>query len=675
MFAMWLIFFTVPKNPMKNATKILFFCLSILSAKAQISKPAPIEFGKVEIADLQQKIYAKDSSAEAVVLCDYSTTYFLEENGISKVTERIIRIKILKKSGYERGTIALLYSSVKGENSKTESVKDLKATTYNLEDGQIMTYSVGKKDIFDEKYDADTREIHFAFPQVKEGSILEYSYRTESPFWYTLPTWYFQRGIPVQWTETRYTIPQYLNFKMIFQSYLPLKINENASYKTHFWNSSQEEYSTDYHFAIADVPALKDESFVTTVRDYTANISFELASFTNPNTFQETKYSITYDELAKTLLEANYFGKQIGKFDEARVLAKTLSTQSNSENLGYKIAYDYLRNYMTWNSENSIYIEENLGETYTKQTGNSTEINLMLVRLLREMGYDANPVILSTRSHGKINEEIALMNKFNYTVAHILIEGKDVFLDATSALLPAGVLPERCLNGTGFLVNKKMARIVQIPNTERYNQTTMLDVELDTEGSLKGNVKVSGMGYAGLNLREKLVKDGKEKFIEDFKKKRNTWKDTKIELMNFDATNSPLVSCETTITEAVTIAGERMYLNPMQSSGESKNIFPKNNRYYPVDMTYLQTDTFVAKYKIPKGYVIEELPKSAKVTMPEGKGSFTYIVAKNEDGTLGISSRIVFNKSIFPAEDYEILRQFFDQIVQKHAEQVVLKKL
>jgi hypothetical protein len=660
---------------MKYTIKILFFYLLILSAKAQISKPAPIEFGKVEIADLQQKIYAKDSSAEAVVLCDYSTTLFVSEEGISKHIERIIRIKILKKSGYEWGKVSIPYFSVKGENSKTEIIKGLEATTYNLEDGQVITYSVNQKDIFDEKYDADTRVMKFAFPKVKEGSILEYHYRIQSPLWYSLPTWYFQREIPTQWTETRYSIPQYLNFKMTLQSYLPLKINENASYRTHFWKGSQEEYSADYRYAIEDSPALKDESFVTTIRDYTSNISFELASFVNPNTFQETKYSITYEDLAKTLVEADYFGRQIGKFDEAKDLANLLKTQVTPEESGYKIAYNYLRNYMTWNGENSIYVQENLGKTYTKRTGNSTEINLMLVRLLREMGYDANPLVLSTRSHGKISEEIALMDKFNYTVAHISIEGKDVFLDATSTLLPAGVLPVRCLNGIGFLVSKKMARIMQIPNTERYNQTTMLDVELDTEGSLKGSVKVSGMGYAGLNLREKLAKDGKEKFIEDFKEKRNTWKDTKIELINFDATNSPLVSCETTITEAVTIAGERMYLNPMLSSGESKNIFPKNNRYYPVDMTYLQTDVFVAKYKIPNGYVIEELPKSAKITMPENRGVFTYIVAKNEDGTLGISSRIVFNKSIFPAEDYEILRHFFDQIVQKHAEQVVLKKL
>lgn len=660
---------------MKYSIKTLIFFLSIFSVNAQISKPAPIEFGKVEITDLQQKIYAKDSSAEAVVLCDYAKTIFLAEDGISKETERIMRIKILKKSGYEFAKIAIPYSSVKGDNDKTELIKNLEAVTYNLVDGRVETYSLDKKDIFDEKYDANTRVIKFAFPQVKEGSVLEYHYRVVSPLWYSLPTWYFQREIPTQWSEIRYSIPQYLNFKITLQSYIPLKINENASYKTRFWKSTQEEFSADYRYAVEDAPALKDESFVTTLRDYTANIDFELASFTNPNTLQETKYSITYADLAKTLSEADYFGNQIGKFDEAKKLAPLLETQATTAQPDYKVAYDYLRNYMTWNGENSIYVQENLGKTYTKRTGNSTEINLMLVRLLRELGYDANPLILSTRTHGKISEEIALMDRFNYTIAHIQEDGKDILLDATSTFIPAGVLPVRCLNGKGFLVNKKNPRIVTLPNTERYSQTTVLDVELDTEGSLKGSVKVAGSGYAGISLREKLIKDGKEKFIEDFKKKRITWKDTKIELENFDGTNSPTVNCETIITEAVSIAGDRMYLNPMLGSGESKNIFPKNNRYYPVDMTYLQTDTFIAKYKIPNGYVIEELPKSGKIAMPENRGSFVYVVAKNEDGTLGISSKIVFNKSIFPAEDYEILSQFFDQIVQKHAEQVVLKKL
>ncbi len=55
-----------------------------------------------------------------------------------------------------------------------------------------------------------------------------------------------------------------------------------------------------------------------------------------------------------------------------------------------------------------------------------------------------------------------MINKFNYVIAHVSMDGKDYLLDATDPFLPATMLPVRCLNGEGRLINKKDQRWISL---------------------------------------------------------------------------------------------------------------------------------------------------------------------------------------------------------------------
>ena len=58
------------------------------------AQKAPIKFGKIDKANLENNVYAPDSSAAAVVLCDYGNFTMTRFQ-----TVRTLRIKILKKEG------------------------------------------------------------------------------------------------------------------------------------------------------------------------------------------------------------------------------------------------------------------------------------------------------------------------------------------------------------------------------------------------------------------------------------------------------------------------------------------------------------------------------------------------------------------------------------------------
>ena len=58
-------------------TKFITACLILIGAgKIALAENLPVKFGKVSEAELKMKVYDKDTSASAVILCDYGETFW-----------------------------------------------------------------------------------------------------------------------------------------------------------------------------------------------------------------------------------------------------------------------------------------------------------------------------------------------------------------------------------------------------------------------------------------------------------------------------------------------------------------------------------------------------------------------------------------------------------------------
>ncbi|HEY6974714.1 MAG TPA: hypothetical protein VH396_00405, partial [Chitinophagaceae bacterium] len=117
-----------------------------------------------------------------------------------------------------------------------------------------------------------------------------------------------------------------------------------------------------------------------------------------------------------------------------------------------------------------------------------------------------------------------------------------------------------------------------------------------------------------------------------------------------------------------------IYFNPMLSEAYKENPFKAAERLYPVEMSSCTNETYILNMEVPKGYKIEELPKSARVSLNENEGMFEYVIGETS-GHIQLRCRVILNKANFDPEDYQTLRDFFAFIVKKQAEQIVFKKL
>ncbi len=173
-------------------------CFSILQAihmplLAQDDNKLKIKFGRITADDFKPTAYAIDSNANAVIIADGGSTEIIgnTKGWFSLLFKKNYRrAHILNKNGYDIAEVEIrLYTN--GEDE--EELENLKAVTYNLENGKVVETKLDVKSaVFKDKINKNWAVRKFTFPNIKPGSIIEYEYKTQSDFLFNLSA----MGIP-----------------------------------------------------------------------------------------------------------------------------------------------------------------------------------------------------------------------------------------------------------------------------------------------------------------------------------------------------------------------------------------------------------------------------------------------------------------------------------------------
>lgn len=350
-----------------------------------------------------------------------------------------------------------------------------------------------------------------------------------------------------------------------------------------------------------------------------------------------------------------------------------INNETDDTLLKAKKVYALIQSHMKWNGNESIDVNTFLNESFDKQEGGCSEINLMLIKTLRDVGINANPVILSTRDNGKLSNLI-LKEKFNYVIAQFVYQGKNILLDATEKTLPFGSLPIRCLNERGRLIDKQAGAWVDLIPSFGRREVSIMDMSFQKDNKLKGIIDITFGGYTAADFRSMFNIKGKKDFTIEYKKTVDDIEFDSLLVQNLDSLDKPLeFRIEASIKEAITEVGDLMYFNPMLSMGEDKNPFQSATRQFSVNLGVTQESIFIANFKIPDDYKVESMPLYQNILLPDGGGKFTYGV-QVEGGIIKVNSKISLKKTVYPLGEYQPLREFYNRIITKHQEQIVLRK-
>lgn len=644
----------------------------------------PVKFGKVAPEDFDLSKNKYDSSAEAVIIADVGSSSF-EGNvkgWFSLLFKRQQRIKIINKNGLDAANIQIPYYIASTGNSE-EKIENLKATTYNLVNGTVVETKLEADQIYKDKLTKNWYVKKFTMPSVTEGSIIEISYIIKSDFLRNLREWEFQGEYPRLWSEYQVNIPEFFNYVFLSQGSFPFFINKKAEHHENFNvtvnnGAAASEYVRisgsvfENRWVMKDIPSLKSESFISTPRNHIAKIEFQLSQYRFPNVPVEDVMG-NWLKVADVLLNDEEFGATLTKANNwlDDELNKITAGSSSNKEKAIKI-YEYVRENFTCTSYGNIYLSSNLKTIFNSKKGNEADINLLLIAMLRHEKITANPVMLSTRNHGYTHELYPLMDRFNYIIAQADIDNQKFYLDASEPMLGFGKLTVSCYNGHARIIDKTPAPVYLDTDSLKERKLTSVFISNNAKGEVEGSFQ-STLGYiTSLNKREKIKETG----INNYFKNVQTSFGSEYNIYNTGIDS--LKKYDFPIMEhydfKMNLQGEDIiYLNPMMGEALRENPFKATQRFYPVEMPYTFDETFVFNMEIPKGYVVDELPVSAKVNFNDGEGYFEYLSVKEEDRVM-MRSRFFLKRANFLPEEYEDLRAFYGMVVKKQAEQIVLKK-
>lgn len=659
--------------------------LLTLPALAQ-AQETPFRFGKLDAKEAAELLArpAPDSAA-AEVVCDFGQSKIQGgQEGFELRFERTARLLIRRRPGYEHATVrVMLYHDAK--NGDREQIQQLKGITYNLSGKELTKDALKTEAVFSRKLSDRLDEYAFTLPNVREGSILEFTYVIRSPFLFNLQDWQFQQEIPVRWSEYRVQIPSFYRYKEITRSYWPFAANETGAipYSTAYRERVRDSYgvsssAAERAYTITtqaltrrwvqkDIPAFREEPFLTTENDYLSRVDFELERI-QFDANRDPQFVVgTWAQIEKELLEQDGFGEYLTRDSPLAAGAAALRTIPDPAARA-TAARRLVQQAVGYSGAASLYARATPKRVLETRQGNAAEVNLLLVRALREAGLEAQPLLLSTRSHGQIQTELPVLSQFNYVVAHVQLPGnKELLLDATDPTLPGELLPQNCLNGQGRLLGPA-GRWVPLASATPHLRYTHARLALDAQGSLQGTVRQEYAGYAATEYRQPLAA-----LRQQWQQAHPDWQVEKAEA-SIDDLSRPV-----TLTLAARLPGAEarpatLYVRPLAQLGIPATPFQQPDRLYPLDLGSSRRLEYLLELTLPAGYSATELPTAATLSLPNDGGRFTFQVVQHTPQTLAITGRLHLAKTRYSAQEYAAVRELYARALAKLAEPIVLQR-
>jgi hypothetical protein len=665
--------------------KILLF-ISLFSFALVSAQETKIKFGKIDPADLSMKVYEEDTNAIAVILNKIGHVKYdplASEYPLS--TEIYVCLKFLKEPALDAyGNISLDYYSY----DDASKINNLKAIVH-LPDGTDV--KVENNMIINDQLNDYYSVKKIALPRLVPGAVVEYQYVVQSKNMFNPVDWFFQSELPIQYTELTTSIPEWYEYVVLTQG-SPLFQNSKKA-ENQKVNFTQTERTTSryvtssnivqnevdvvfnkYYFVNKNVPALKEESFITSMENYYSRIRFQLNVVKFPNSSRESILN-TWEKVAEELYNNEDWGGQLKNKHpgelvlEAAGISET-STASQAEKA--QSIYNYINSHVQWNGRYAYGSNYDIASILKAGSANSGNLNKLMCAALLQAGIPAKPVLISTRANGTMFELYPFVDQFNHMIVLATLDGKDTWIDAGDKNRPIGMLRAESLNGRGWIVDKLNPAWTDITPLDS-KTVYLIKASLDADGNLTGDLEARFTGYHAFKHRN-AIQDDKDTYQRDLLICNSfPVKISGMELINADNATLPLQWKAKIAHPAAIATPDHIYFSHVFPDGLDENPFKLEFRTYPIEMNYPVEVTMITDLSIPEGFKVESLPQPIRYVTEDGGMTISYSMASNGN-KLTINMKYAVKQLTYPSEAYAALKTFYDQRKIKFNEQIVLVK-
>lgn len=591
-------------------------------------------------------IHEMDSTAPAGVILDKGS---ITEMASYSAFERTTKIYIANPLAYNMAN----FTTPRYTGTSRNFVK-VSGTVFNLTQEEGFSVSEMSKDnVHEERVFERVFRKRVSLPNVKSGSIVEI--KTESQFhrYFTRYTWDFQWDVPVKQSEFSFSYDKNKEYRTDFRGYIALADNERF----------EKGGNVHHRWRALNVPGLKKESYVRSYDNYSFKVVVKLKSV------QADPYMSTWKSAVEELhYSSNYYKKQ----PHLRKITDSLSVIEDPK-LRMIGAYTFIRNRMNWNGVDGYRLYDHLAEGFKDEAGSAAQINMNLVVLLKNLDIETYPVLIKNAENGHLDTMSVSLNEFDKVIAQARINGRRYLLDGTCRHCEPNRLSIEQLNNLGLVVKNTAPNAgsydwVETHLANEFREVDMINMTLSTQGILSKKYMRDVKGIEAISIKNQIDSTSLDKYLQAALVKRDN---------NLTLVNSSYKMKEGGIRLNIDLESapsiEELQIIDLIGLCRSDFNFTDNERHYPIDFGAPFHKKVIVNFELPENSEIVATPASEVIAINEDAKYSFYIQQTQRKVQLSVSFDL--NKSLWSTSEYEDLKYFFDKILDKEKEELILQKL
>ena len=646
------------KNIFCPLTLLLLHCFVFAQQKLP-------EFGKIDAADLRMSSCSFDPGADAMKIFDVEEVNFEPSDFQTKMfVQRRVRIKIFNEKGYQYASIRIPYFSKK----KFSKFKELRGAVYNLdESGKITVQEIEKNDFFKSKVMENLGMINFTFPNLRPGSVIEFTYTKVEKNILQIDPWVIRDEIPTAYTSRTVITPGFAELKR--------KVFGGDSIDETFKKSGKGYFEQDTRtYSRENIKAFQPEPYMSSFSDNIPRVFFFIIPKDNFIIEALTSSDAGWRFAGGKLMESEKFGGQIKKNIPGTEAIVDTAKKISSVPQRIDFIYQAVKQRMA-KSEQTMYPEDDLSDVWKDKNGNSAEINLILQNLLQKADVKSFPILVSTRDHGKIMTDFPSLSQFNGIDVFAVDSNKYYMLDASLKFQSYQTPPANVLNTVAFLLDNDVDNLQWVKiDDERplLMQSLQVFLTMSEKGMLEGYGTLSHYDYAKTYQLDSTIKNENENERLVLDKKTPGLRITSFKQENINNDNQPLVE-RVEFNYEPQNTGQFYFINPLFLFQKKINPFIKETRNTDIDFGCNQQIDLTLQIDLPGDYLVDYLPKNLVVSAPDSSFNFRRVFS-SDAVHIYMTQILEIKRSLFDKDEYSGVQEFFNRIYPLMTDEIVLKK-
>jgi hypothetical protein len=591
-------------------------------------------------------------------------TFREDGSSIIAVMHYHIRKKIFDASSKRAALVGIPYYFA----NHIEDLTDIHGATWQSPDQRVTLDQDNIRTInLNSRYNVK----EFTMPDVKDGSVIDYSYTIHRRYIEILPDFYFSHKVPTKLAEVSITYPKYLRYKGVLQNYSG-KVDhfitrlDTSTHVPKVFSYPQPPPVVKETWKITDIPAVKKEEYISSLNDYRGKIKFQLSGFGKPRQPLLNSWNFVVAKIRRD----HQILKHIKEDTKARKLGHKIAQSLSDKKAVQDSIFSYLNQKAVYSGSKEPASLETASAVLNGKPSSQAAINQALAAMLQGAGIHAWPLLISTRKAGQINRSFPSFFQFNSQLVYSKIDDQSYFMDAAFLHSAPNLIPVNMYNETGLLLKQESYKWIPIqPEKSKYSLQVHINARLNRNGNLTGTLQTENIGYSAQKVRKKQSNGVsppqiiKQTLLEGYSKANIS----NVTIKKSDTSGAAIKTTSNFSLDDYAVSFKSgLQFRPMVVGYIENNPFKDTTRQLPITLDAPQHLDLSYHVQLPKGFSLKELPQNHTIRLPGAILREQYHIDGRD---LRYEFHIDIYRKNFSADLYSRLYHFYQYWVQlSHAQ-------